>query len=183
MAWSEQVFMTKHPKNSYARRGEVCLTAVLCLVTQRSYPQTWATREAPIKAKLWLEEFDTYTFQKKGAETWLDKMRKGMSFDSQQPFVGRSVAWRHKKRLRNRLGGEWPASRFTFASLGKSWCFCRLCRLAPPKFSTKWLKDEPVLRLGGERRGLSTIGIDLAIPLWVCLSHVEQKTVIKMVFT
>ena len=140
-------------------------------------------REAPIKAKLWLEEFDTYTFQKKGAETWLDKMRKGMWIDSQQPFVGRSVAWRHKKWLRNRLGGEWPASRFTFASLGKSWCFRRLCRLAPPKFSTKWLKDEPVLRLGGERRGLSTIGIDLAIPLWVCLSHVEQKTVIKMVFT
>ena len=173
-----KIRLNKHPKNAYARRGVVCLTAVLCVVTQRSYLQTWATQGVPMKAKMWLEEshyrkLDTYTFQKKGAETWLDNMRKGMWFDSPQLFVGWSVVWRHKERLWNRLGGEWPASRLTFANLGKSWCSRRLCRLTPPKCSTKWLKDEPVLRLGGKRWGLGTIGIEKC----------NQNFVIKVVFT
>ena len=128
----------------------------------------------PMKAKMWLKEshyrrHDTNTFQKKRAETWLDNMRKGMWLDSSAAVCGEECC------VGGKLGGEWPASRLTFASSGKFWCSGQLCRLASPKFSTKWRKDEPVLRLGRKRRGLGTIGIDLTIPLWVSLSHVEQK--------
>ena len=39
------------------------------------------------------------------AEIWLDNMRRGMWFGSQQPCVWRSVAWGHKERLWSRLFG------------------------------------------------------------------------------
>ena len=43
-----KIRLNKHPKYAYARRGVVCLTAVLCVVTQRYMGHTWGTDEGDV---------------------------------------------------------------------------------------------------------------------------------------
>ena len=70
-----------------------------------SFVENWEA--CPLPSALWL----TY---RQVPYTWLvcsldhKHKGKGMWFESQQPFVGRSVAWRHWKRLCSRLSVHMP---------------------------------------------------------------------------
>lgn len=97
-----------------------CLLLLCTAYTVTKLPYSWLydtvlivlsfTRGAPLKAKLWLEEspyckLGANTSQMEGDIWWL-KMGKGMWFGYQQPFVGRSIAWRCKEWLCSRLTPE-----------------------------------------------------------------------------